>query len=96
MTEEKRPTPVNHVHEKVGETQQMSDPNTLKTLSAHVIENHKKNNNIAACCRDLDNLSMDTYKTHPDLKAPNKIVMTCTCGKKHTRVGAGSDQNITG
>lgn len=61
-------------------------------LPLRYFESHK---NAASedCCKELDNLNVQYYKSAPELKAPDFIIIECSaCGRKHRRGAQGASK----
>jgi hypothetical protein len=52
----------------------------LKQTHIEALEHNQK---IASCCRHPENHEVEARKSHPDEKAPDIYVFTCTCGRQH-------------
>jgi len=45
------------------------------------------NQQLKLCCRHIENITAQMYKTHPELAAPDLLVATCAvCGCNHYRL----------
>ena len=78
-----RPERVTHEPVPVGEARPMD---TFPARYSHGLE---RNQLLELCCRRMENLTGATFKTDPDLDAPDLFIATCSCGRKHYRVAAG-------
>lgn len=58
----------------------------LDQLSAKHVKAIEDNENVKACCRKIENLEVETFKTDPDLAVADMMKFTCTkCGCAHYR-----------
>lgn len=79
----RRPLKVNIPPVKVGPARSM-DTYPLKYSQA--LEHNQKLN---LCCRHMENLSGQMYKTYTAIDGPDLFIATCTCGRKHYRMAVG-------
>ena len=56
--------------------------------------NLEQNQQIATCCRHVEDHEIEARKSHPDEPAPDIYVFHCQCGKKHRVfcVGTGDER----
>jgi hypothetical protein len=74
----------------VGKPRRVRD--VLHQISAKHLAVLEENENIEHCCRKAKDHTVELFKTHPDLKEANLMILTCQCGRKHHRIAAGPGQ----
>lgn len=85
----KRPERVNVADTPIEEKTTLRQ--ALKNIPAHYVESIRSNESLRDCCRDIDNLSYQRFKTQPQLEGPDLAMIECAvCGAKHRRTLAGS------
>lgn len=85
----KRPERVNVPDVPVEEKMPLRD--ALKSIPAHYVESIRSNEGLKKCCRNLDNLTYQRFKTSPELENPDLAIIECTkCGSKHRRTASGA------
>lgn len=81
-----RPQKVTHNPTPVG----FKVPAIESPLPMRYFDSHKKAVS-EDCCKDLDNLTVQYFKSNPDLDKPDYIIIECTCGRKHRRGAQGAN-----
>lgn len=83
-----RPQPAEVAPTPVGFKMKMQD----SSLPMRYYESHRAAAS-EACCKELSNLHLQYYKTSPDLKDPDMVVIECAaCGRKHRRGAQGASR----
>ena len=85
--------PDQHTLTPVGKARRVRD--VLHQISAKHLSVLEDNATIAPCCRQAKEHTVELFKTHPDLKEANLMVLTCKCGRKHRRIAAGPGSSGT-
>lgn len=85
---ENDPRPTRVEHEPVVVHSKRPVAGVLDKISAkHTASfNNKK---LKKCCQDVMKHEVEFTKSNPDQTGPDRMVFTCSCGRKHIRMGAG-------
>lgn len=75
-----RPERVTHERIPVGPRKPMGD---MPHRYCEALEQDQKLN---GCCRRMENLTGQYYKTSPDVSGPDLLIATCSCGRNHYRL----------
>lgn len=68
----------------------VSGPIKAKHMPAKYALAQMNNDKLYECCRDLDNLTVNYYRTPTEKGGKVDLMITqCTCGRKHYRVALG-------
>lgn len=76
-------TPLPEYREPIGKPQPMD---RFPAKYGHTMERNQKLN---LCCRHMENMTAQVFKTNPRLPGPDLLVATCKCGRKHYRLQVG-------